>query len=70
MSTQEPREVSMDEFRLMSERAGLGMTEQELEDLKPLYDLNLEHLHLLHAVDLRPEEMEVTFQPEWPELEP
>lgn len=69
MSIPEPRDVSMDEFRLMAQRAGLGLTEQELEDLKPLYDLNLEHLRLLHAVDLRPEEMEVTFQPEWNELE-
>ena len=69
MSTPEPRDVSMEEFRLMAERSGLGMTEQELEQLKPLYDLNLEHLHLLHSVDLRPEEMEVTFHPEWPEME-
>lgn len=69
MSIPEPRDVSMDEFRLMAQRAGLGLTDQELEDLKPLYDLNLEHLCLLHAVDLRPEEMEVTFQPEWNELE-
>ena len=70
MATSDPRDVSMEEFRLMAERSGLGMTEEELEQLKPLYDLNLEHLHLLHSADLRPEEMEVTFQPEWPEMEP
>ena len=30
----EPGEVSMDEFKLMVDRAGLGMDQQEIEELK------------------------------------
>ena len=32
-------EVSMEEFRQMAERAGLGLKEGEAEELKPIYDL-------------------------------
>ena len=64
-----PEGVTPEEFRLMAQRAGLGLTDKELEDLKPLYDINLEHIQLLHSVDLRAEEIEVAFRPDWPEQE-
>ena len=64
-SAQEPG-VSFEEFRLMAERAGLGMTTQELEDLKPLYDLYAQHTAILHDLDLGAEEMGLTFHPDWP----
>ena len=60
------RAVSMDEFRLMAERAGLGLTQSELEELKPLYDLYLPHIEKLHSVDLGAEEISVSFDAGWP----
>jgi len=50
----------------MAEPAGLGMTTQELEDLKPLYDLYSQYTEILHSIDLGAEEMDLTFHPDWP----
>lgn len=66
MSTQGPGSISMDEFRLMAERAGLGLTESELEELKPLYELYLPHIEKLHSVELGAEEISISFQADWP----
>ena len=46
--------------------AGLGMTDQELEDLKPLYDLYTQHTEILHSIDFGAEEIGMTFHPDWP----
>lgn len=66
MSTQGSGGVSMDEFRMMAERAGLGLTQGELEELKPLYDLYLPHIQKLHSVELGAEEMSLSFEADWP----
>ena len=58
--------MSAEEFKLMADRAGLGMSQQELDDLKPVYDLYAPYIHLLHSVDLRAEEIGLTFHPDWP----
>ena len=63
----EPNEVSMEEFKLMADRAGLGMDQQELDELKPVYDLYAAYAQQLHAVNFGAEEMVVEFHPDWPE---
>ncbi len=65
MSTAENEGVSPEVFRQMAERAGLGLTEEELERLRPLYGLYLEFANQLHAVDLQAEEIALAFQPDW-----
>jgi hypothetical protein len=66
MSSADEPGVSFEEFRLMAERAGLGMTVQELEDLKPLYDLYAQYTEILHSIDFGAEEIGMTFHPDWP----
>ena len=66
MSSTGPEEVSLESFRMLAELAGLGMTEQELEELKPIYDLHYEYVKQLHSLNLGAEEMAVSFQPDWP----
>lgn len=51
----------------MTELAGLGMDQQELEDLKPIYDLYADYARQLHDIDFGAEEMVVEFHPDWPE---
>ncbi len=60
-------DVSMEEFRLMTDRAGLGLSQQELEELKPIYDLYAAYAAQLHTIDFGSEEMVVAFHPDWPE---
>ncbi|CAI8031152.1 hypothetical protein GBAR_LOCUS17671 [Geodia barretti] len=59
-------EVTMEEFRLMVDRAGLGLSDQELEELKPIYDLYAAYATQLHDINYGAEEMVVEFHPDWP----
>ena len=60
-------EVSMEEFRQMAERAGLGLKDGEAEELKPIYDLYAAYAAQLHTINFGPEEMVTEFHPDWPE---
>ena len=63
----EPAEMSLSEFKLLADRAGLGMSQQELEELKPVYDLYAAYAEQLHEISFGPTEMVVEFRPDWPE---
>ena len=63
----EPGNVSMEEFQLMTDRAGLGMSAEEVEELKPIYDLYAAYAAQLHTVNFGAEDMVVQFNPDWPE---
>ena len=63
----EQGEVSMDEFRQMADRAGLGLNDEELEELKPIYDLYAAYAAMLHTINFGAEEMVTEFHPDWPE---
>ena len=65
MATSDTGSVSDDDFRGMIERAGLGMTSEEITQLKPLYDLYAPYIQLLHSIDFQAEEIGITFHPDW-----
>ena len=56
--------ISIEEFRFMADRAGLGMDQQELDDLKPIYELYLQYTTMVHSIEFGPEEMVVEFHPD------
>ena len=58
------QEISMEEFRFMADRAGLGMDQAELDHLKPIYELYLQYTAMVHSIDFGPEEMVVEFRPD------
>ena len=60
-------DVSIDELQQMADRAGLGMSPQELAELKPIYDLYAAYAAQLHGINFGAEEPVVTFHPDWPE---
>ena len=66
MATSGDGPLSLDEFKSLVEQAGLGLSQEELENLKPLYDLYMQHIQPLYEVDFKAEEMGVSFQPDWP----
>ena len=57
----EKPEVSMEEFKLMADRAGLGMDQSELEHLKPIYELYMEYTAMVHSINFGSEELVVEF---------
>ncbi len=66
MATPGEEAVTLEEFRQMTQRAGLGMTPEEVADLKPLYELYAQYINVLHSIDLQAEEIGLTFHPAWP----
>lgn len=60
-------ETSMEEFKMLADRAGLGMSQEELDALKPIYDVYAAYARELHTLSFGAEEMVVEFHPDWPE---
>ena len=60
-------EVTLERLKIMAELAGLNMTDQEVEDLKPLFDLHFQYANQLHTIDLGAEEIALSFTADWPE---
>lgn len=60
-------EASMEEFKMLADRAGLGMTQEELDTLKPIFDVYAAYARELHTLSFEAEEMVVEFHPDWPE---
>ncbi len=56
--------ISMDEFRARVSAAGLELTEDELEELKPLYDLQAARVATIHELDLGAEDLALVFRPQ------
>ena len=65
MSSSESRDISLDELRMIALRAGVSLTPEELEQMKPMHDLYSGMIHLIHSVDLGDEESGVYFKPDW-----
>ena len=57
--------VSLGDFRVLVGRAGLNMTDEELESLKPMYDHYIRETARLHELELDAEDMAVAFSPVW-----
>ncbi len=65
MATEGQESVTADDFKRMTELAGLGLRPEELEELKPLYELYAQYIKTLHSIDFQAEEIGMTFHPEW-----
>ena len=60
-----PQETTLDDFRVLTRRAGLDLTDEELEHLKPMYDHYLEPIAQMNALDLDAEDLAVVYSPGW-----
>ena len=60
-----PQETTLDDFRALMQRAGLDLTDDELEHLKPMYDHYLEPIASMNALDLDAEDLAVVYSPGW-----
>jgi hypothetical protein len=59
----EQAEISLDDFRVLVQRAGLHLDDEELAALKPMYDFYVPLVQALHEVELDAEDLAVTFLP-------
>ncbi len=61
----ESESISMDAFRVLADRARLGLTTEELESLKPMYDHFARQTAVLSDLELDAEDMALRFPPDW-----
>ena len=59
----EQKSISLDDFRVLVERAGLNLNAEDLAALKPMYDFYAPLVQELHDVELDAEDLAVTFLP-------
>ncbi len=57
--------ISPEHLRILTERAGLNLTDAEVVDLKPMYDHYAALIQTLHEVELGMEDLAVSFAPDW-----
>ena len=57
--------ISLEHFQILTERAGLQLSRDELAALKPMYDFYADVIQSLHEVPLDAEDLAVTFLPDW-----
>lgn len=62
-----PSDMPLEEFKRMTDRAGMSLSPQEVAELKPIYDLYAAYAAQLHGINFGAEEPVVTFHPDWPE---
>ena len=55
--------IAPDYFQILTERAGLQLSPDELAALKPMYDFYADVIQSLHTVQLDAEDLAVTFLP-------
>ena len=66
MDTSGQQGINAEQFAMMTRLAGLNMRQEEIDELKPMYDLYQEYIRLVHSLDFGAEEIGMTFHPEWP----
>ena len=55
--------ISMDDFRVLVKRAGLSLSDEQMDVLRPLYDQHARQTATLRDLDLGAEDLAVTFWP-------
>ncbi len=55
--------ISIEALRVLVERAGMQLTEEELADLLPIYERYVRQTAVLHELDLGMGDLGVTFLP-------
>ena len=62
MAATEPKEITPEEFQALVRRAGLDLTPEELEQLRPMYQELMGQVGKLHDPSLPLEELAATFR--------
>ena len=57
--------IPIEHLRVLTERAGLGLTHEELTSLKPMFDHYAQQIQALYEVELDAEDLAVTYSPNW-----
>jgi hypothetical protein len=65
MATQGPSNITLEDLKIIVQRAWLELTTQEMEHLLPMYQQLASQVSMLHDPDLPLAEPAVTFPADW-----
>ena len=57
--------ISLEDLRVLAERAGFRLTSEELKALRPMYDHFASQTQRLYEVPLEMEDVAVVYSPNW-----
>jgi hypothetical protein len=57
--------LAIDQLRVLAERAGLALTNEDLTSLKPMFDHYAKQIRKLYDVELEAEDLAVSYSPNW-----
>ncbi|MGH8056996.1 MAG: hypothetical protein ACREOH_07115, partial [Candidatus Entotheonellia bacterium] len=57
--------ISLEDLRVLTERAGFSLSREELASLQPMYEHFAGLAHTLYEVPLEAEDVAVTYSPNW-----
>jgi hypothetical protein len=57
--------ISLEEFATLVRRAGMSLNPEELELLKPTYEIYMAPVEAMQALDLDAEDLALTYIPDW-----
>lgn len=60
----ESESISIEDFRVLTERSGMSLNPDELAALKPMYDHFARQIAPIHQLELDAEDLAVVFQTE------
>ncbi len=56
--------ISLDQLRVLAQRAGLSLTPEELTALKPMFDHYARQIQVLYEIQLEAEDLAVRYVPD------
>ena len=57
--------IDLEQLRVLADRAGLNMTADEVQSLKPMFDAYAKRAATLHEIELGAGDPAVAFSPDW-----
>ena len=57
--------ISLEEFATLVRRAGMNLNSEELEHLKPTYEMYIGPVEAMQALELDAEDLALTYIPDW-----
>lgn len=61
----DPKSVSNEEFKVLTSNAGMNLSDDEIEHLKPIYEHFATNAATLHEVELDDADLALSYTPNW-----
>ena len=61
----DPKTVSNEDFKVLTRNAGMNLSDDEIEHLRPMYEFYANNAATLHDVELDDADLALSYTPNW-----